>query len=551
MQTDFVDAIVVGSGAGGGVVANVLAQAGIKTVILERGCWATHASDDEDFLSGQRSCILAQGPGPNGARTRPEQAFDNGRNGVVVPNNAAVVGSGTVYYGAMAWRFMPEDFRLKSVYGELPGTTMDDWPITYDDLEPYYDRAEWEIGVSGDETDNPFAGPRRRPRPMPAFPYTKQDLVIREACLKLGLHPYPPPALRNSIPYNGRSACLHKRSCVGYACPIDAKSGSQNTVIPKALKTGNCELRTQCVVSRVLTDAQGRATGVEYFDAENERRVLNAKIVVLAAAATGTARILLFSKSDRFPNGLGNSSDYVGRNIQGHWYVDVTGYMDDPVFSSDGPGTGIVVSDFSHHNPGFIGGGIIHTDFSFLPYQHAENVLHGGWGLENKRRVRATYQRFIRICGPIQQMPMAGARVVLDDRRDYWGIPLLKSQAVETSPNDAKAAFFLATQAARILTTAGAKEVKFPDRKAYFETKHFIGSAGGQHQAGTCRMGNDPKTSVCDSWGRLHDVPNVYIADGSLHVTNGGFNPVLTIMALAYRVGDGIVNQWKRGEGQS
>lgn len=547
MFGDYVDAVVVGSGAGGGVVANVLAQAGMKTVILEMGEWACRSNDDEDFLAGQRSCILTQGPGRDGTRTRKAHFFDNGNNGVVNPNNAAVVGSGTVTYGAMAWRFMPEDFRLKSVYGELPGSSLADWPISYNDMEPYYERAEWEIGVAGDDTTNPFAGPRKRPRPMPAFPYTKQDLVIKAACLKLGLHPFPPPALRNSIPYNGRSACLHERACVGYACPIDAKNGSQNTVIPKALKTGNCELWTRCIVSRVLTDSHGRAIGVEFFDGNDQKRVLHSKIVVLSAAASGTARILLNSASDRFPTGLGNSSDQVGRNAIDHWYVESTGYMDEPVYSSDGPGTGIAVCDFSHHNPGFIGGGVIHTDFSFLPYQHAENVLHGGWGLVQKRKVRDTFQRFTRLCGPIQEIPMAGARIVLSDKRDYWGIPLVKGLSVERNPNDAKAAYFLHLQAAKILEAAGAKGVSFPDKKWYLEQKHWMSGQRGQHQAGTCRMGNDPKTSVCDSWGRLHDVENVYVADGSLHVSNGGFNPALTIMALAYRVGDGIINQWKKG----
>ena len=251
------DAIVVGAGAGGGCAAKTLAVAGIKTLLLERGEWAKGDVYGEDDLSSQRSPWLTQGPGPFGARTLKSHFHDNGRFGVVVPWNAACVGSGTVTYGAMAWRFLETDFKLKTHYGELPDSSIEDWPITYNDLEPYYDQAEYEIGVAGSNEGNPFAAPRKRPFPMPPFPLNEESKRVWEAGKKLGLHPFHAPFLRNSVPYNGRPACIHQRSCVGYRCPIDAKCGTQNTVIPVALASGNCELRIRAMVTGLRVDVAG------------------------------------------------------------------------------------------------------------------------------------------------------------------------------------------------------------------------------------------------------------------------------------------------------
>ena len=148
---------------------------------------------------------------------------------------------------------------MRSTYGEVEGSTLADWPISYDDLEPFYEKAEYEIGVAGDYSNNPFGGPRKKPFPMPAFPYNKEGRHLAETATRMGLHPFPIPMLRNSVPYNGRPACIHMRSCVGFACPINAKAGTHNTVLPVALATGNCEVRTSCVVAEIMVDEQGRA----------------------------------------------------------------------------------------------------------------------------------------------------------------------------------------------------------------------------------------------------------------------------------------------------
>jgi choline dehydrogenase-like flavoprotein len=266
-----VDAVVIGAGAGGGVVAKELAVNGLGVVLLERGEWVGPSDDRKDDLRNQRTSILGNNSGPDD-EGNPRVVVDlQGHERVVAPsqggysNNAACVGGGTLTYGAMAWRFHPNDFRMRSVYGALEGSTLDDWPITYDELEPFYEKAEWEIGVSGDDSNNPFKGPRRKPLPMPPLAPTKEQRVLHAAAERLKLHPFHIPMLRNTVPYNGRGACMRCRWCVGFPCEVDAKCGTQNTVIPTALASGNCELRTGAMVKEILFDAPGCANGVAYF----------------------------------------------------------------------------------------------------------------------------------------------------------------------------------------------------------------------------------------------------------------------------------------------
>ncbi len=546
MIKETTDAVVVGAGAGGGCAAKVLACAGIKTMLLERGEWAKSDVNGEADLCGQRNPALVMGPGRLGERTRKCHFHDNGGWGVVNNWNAACVGSGTVTYGAMGWRFLEKDFRLKSHYGEVPDSSLEDWPITYDDLEPYYYQAECEVGVSGDNGDNPFTAPRKHPFPMPAFALDPESQLFWDVAKKEGLHPFHCSFLRNSVPHNGRPACIHQHFCVGFQCPIDAKNGSQNSVIPVAIKSGNCDLRIRSMVTELLVDDNGRLTGVKYVDENDEVHVVTAKVVVLAAGSNEDARLMLLSKSRLFKNGVGNNHDVVGRNITSHAYVDANGFLDYDLHTDAGPGTGTCIMDFEHDNKGFVLGGMLHTDFRWTPYQVANRQATGvpAWGKARKDFMRVNYKRFFRICGPIQQMPRWGNRVVLDtSRRDYWGLPFIKVLGSE-HPNDYKNRMFLATKAKELAEKCGAHDVR-----GYFggpqdgPSKGWGG--GGQHQSGSCRMGSDPKKSVTDKWSRVWDFPNLFMADCSVHVNNGGMNPVLTGMALAFRAAKHIVDNRK------
>jgi choline dehydrogenase-like flavoprotein len=547
MALKHVNAIVVGAGAGGGVVAKQLSTAGLSVVLFERGGWVGFDQHGHDELISQRTTALGNAFGPDDIRYRRVVATGPGNWRIVTPseggygNNAACVGSGTVSYGAMAWRFLPKDFTMRSTYGALEGSTLDDWPITYDDLEPYYERAEYEIGVAGDMSANPFGPPRRRPFPMPPFAYNREAEILAPAARRLGLHPFPIPMLRNSVSYGGRNACIACRYCVGFACEINAKCGTHNTVIPTALATGLCELRTHSVVSEIIVDERGRARGVKYFDAEDRPQTQTADLVVVSGSATETARLLLNSKSKLFPTGAGNRHDWVGRNLQGHAYAGAWGLFEQETYDDVGAGATIAICDFNHGQPGLKGGAMIANEFIRLPYLFTNQRPPGSpsWGKAHKDFQRQFYRRSISLMGPVQEMPVFEARVEVDPEvKDHWGIPVARLSG-QRHAHDLEICRHIAAKAEAWLKEAGAIQTwrRVPGRRA----------SGGQHQAGTCRMGHDPKTSVTNRHGQVHDIDNLFIADGSLHVTNGGFNPVLTIMALGYWVGDYIARTWKGG----
>lgn len=545
MALRHVNAVVVGAGAGGGIVAKELAEAGLSVVLLERGKWYSAFDCRKDDLRNQRTSVLGCGFGPDNERYRRVVLDGKGNEAVVVPsdsvynNNAACVGGGTLSYGAMAWRYMEKDFRMRSTYGAVEGSTLEDWPISYADLEPYYEKAEWEIGVSGDDSKNPFHAPRNKSLPMPPLPPSREHEILKPAAERLGLHPFDIPMLRNTVPFNGRPACMRCRWCVGFACEVDAKNGTQNTVIPKALATGNCDLRAECVAKEILTDGRERITGVAYFDSRGTLQEQPADLVVVSCAATETARLLLNSRSKLFPNGLGNRYDWVGRNLQGHAYAGALGLFDSEVYDDLGPGASIAISDFNHGNPGLVGGGVLCNEFIRLPYQFSAMTppTLPRWGSAHKDFMRQSYQRVISVQGPAQEMPVFDARVQVDPRvKDDWGIPVARLSG-SNHPHTLEVARFLAAKSEAWLKEAGAITT--------WQKAPRVGLSGGQHQAGTCRMGNDPKTSVVNQYCQVHDIDNLFVVDGSVHVTNGGFNPVLTIMANAYRASAHLVEGWK------
>lgn len=546
MKNKHVNAIVIGAGAGGGVAAKELSVNGMSVVLFERGDWPVYDEHPNDEMITQRGPTLKLLHGPDltkhprvTIRETPEgeEVTEMGGSAAQI---AACVGSGTVSYGAMAWRFMPEDFKMKSTYGEVKGSTLEDWPISYEDLEPFYEKAEWEVGVSGDDSENPFAPPRKKNFPMPAFENNEDGIVLADACKRLGLHPFPIPMARNSVPYNGRAACIRNRTCVGYACPVDGKNGTHNSVIPVALKSGNCELSTNCQVVEILMGEDGKAKGVRYFDKNNKEQVQTADLVVLAASAIESARLLLVSGNSKFPDGLGNNFDQVGRNLQGHAYTGANGLFDKDIQHMRGPGATFGISDYNHHNPGIIGGGLLTNEFYKTPYIFSNFRPPGSirWGKEHKDFQRENFFRYTGMHGPIQEMPMHGNRVVAyRKRKDYWGMPVVGFKGAR-HPLDFEHCKFLTDRAEEILIEAGASK-----------TWKRIGgrgfSTGGQHQVGTCRMGDDPGNSVVNRYGQVHDIDNLYVADGGSFVTGAGFNPALTIMAMGYWVSHHIVNKTK------
>ena len=533
------DAIITGAGASGCIAAAVLAEAGQRVLLLERGRLLSNAEIGRDHLRNQRLALYGHNVGPEIAGN-PRVFADPYGNESLVPankgayqNNAATVGGGTRVYGGQAWRFLPDDFRMATKYGIPEGSSLADWPLTYDDLEPAYERAEWEVGVSGEHEGNRFQGPRKRSYPLPPLPLSGTGKALRSGAERLGWSVFTPPQLINSVPYLGRDACVHCKYCVGFGCPSNAKNGTWNTLLPRALATGNCDLQTGVMVERIDTNAQGDVVGVTYLAGENGnlRRVsATAKRVICASGAIETARLLLNSACAKHPNGLGNDRDQVGRHLQGHYYAGAVGLMDEPVYDGIGPGVSTATCEFSHDNPGIIGGGMLDDDYITLPIIHWRGFVAPGtprWGQENKRAMREEYARTIRAMGPIQEAPSADARVTIAPAvRDRFGIPVARLSGA-THPESLRTFDFMSEQAEAWLKASGAVKT--------WKHQAGLGLSAGQHQAGTCRMGNDPQISVTDKWGRVHAFDNLHVVDASLHVTNGGFNPVLTVMALAFR----------------
>jgi choline dehydrogenase-like flavoprotein len=544
------DAIVIGSGAGGGVAAGLLAEAGKRVLLLERGRALTFQDVGRDHLRNQRLSQYGVNAGPNldGA---PRVAVDAAGRAVTVgpldgryQNNAACVGSGTRVYGAQAWRFLPDDFRMASKYGIPEGSSLADWPITYEDLAPSYERAEWEMGVAGDEETAGINRPRHKAYPMPPMPMNAQGKALRAGAKALGWDTQYVPLLINSVPYNNRGVCVHCQHCVGFACPTDAKTGTQNTLVPRALATGNCTLETESMAECIDTDSAGHVVGVTYWNSAGERVTAQSEVVVASGGAVETARLLLNSKSFAHPNGLGNAHDQVGRNLQGHYYAGAVGWMPEPIWDGIGPGPTTATINFNHDNvdekgAGVIGGGMLCDDFITLPLSFLKGRVPAEvprWGLAHKEWMRRNYTRMLLAMGPVQEIPSPDGRVAVDpDVRDQWGIPVARFSGT-THPETIRTYDFMRARGEEWVRSSGAENVGSGPTGLYL--------SGGQHQAGTCRMGHDPQTSVTDLWGRVHGHDNLYIADGSLHVTNGGFNPVLTILALSYRVAGHLVESW-------
>ena len=308
-----VDAVIVGAGASGGIVAKQLATAGWNVALLERGPWLQkfgHLETRDAWVTGVGDVPF--GPDPTGVRTVRKNDRDTAR--VVRPRDAlygtlpAMVGGGSVYYGAMAWRFRPETFRLHSLLGTVAGANLADWPVTYDELEPYYEKAEQELGVSGDI--NPFEARRNKPLPLPPVPDNREAEVLYPAAQKLGWKPFHTPLAILSEPYRGRQACVRCAFCNGFGCEVGAKSSTLVSVIPEALKTGHCHLIPLAFVREITVDNHGQPDGVLYQSAGSKQwRKMSARVIVVCASATETPRLLLNSKSKFFPAGRGNQRD--------------------------------------------------------------------------------------------------------------------------------------------------------------------------------------------------------------------------------------------------
>jgi choline dehydrogenase-like flavoprotein len=545
---DRYDVIVIGSGAGGATVACSLAEAGRSVLLVEAGSWPQTPDLATDHLRSPRmNWGLTARSGP--AVAGHPRVLDDGTGQVELrpsdprwSNNAFTVGGGTRVYGAQAWRFGPLDFTMASHYGVPEASALADWPFGYDELEPYYERAEWELGVSGGVDDSPYAGFRKRQLPMPPLPTGPAHEALVIGADKLGWDTVTVPLLINSTTYLGRPACRQCAMCVGFACRVDAKNGSQNTMLVRALATGRCHLLPEAQARRLVVGTGGRVESVSLIgerDGRRWEREVAAGDFVLAGGAIESARLLLNSAHGREPTGLGNTTDQVGRYLQGHSYGGALGIFEDPIEDLIGPGPSVAVVGFRHDNEAVIGGGILAKEFVPTPVNSFRYLSDAGviglHGLAAKHGMRDLAARMMRVMGPIQEVTTASARVRVDPGvTDKFGVPVARLSG-NLHPEDHRGRRFLSERSADWLAASGATTV-IP-----MAAPRTLGPSGGQHQAGTTRMGDCPATSVTDPYGRVWGHENVRVADGGLHVTNGGVNPVLTIFANAFRVAEHII----------
>jgi choline dehydrogenase-like flavoprotein len=537
------DVVVIGSGAGGGMSAKILAEGGLSVVLLEKGSnlftglgdkgriRATHLGNDE--LKFVHRYLIDQDPRIE-PRTYLEKDGDTPFVGRV--NSLGVtVGGGTIYYDGNSPRCARKDFRIRSIYGQLPGTLMEDWPIGYEDLEPYYEDTERILGVQGEAGVNPFEEPRN-PYPMPPGYSKYVSLLEAEAARRLGYHPAPTPIAINSRAYRGRPACANCGFCGSHGCAIGAKGSTAVTTIREALLTGRCELRPESCVTRIETSADGsRVEAVRYLDARGQEVRQTAGAFVLAANAIESARLCLLSANAEHPAGLGNGSGMVGRNLMFHNVWSIVGFYPFRVHGHRGRVGTHGMDDFNrapeHGESGRpFGGGIVEFGQQLHPIAEAKNLKVPG--SFHKRYMRSSLFRdrlgVVTFIG--EDPPVPTNRVELDPVvRDVYGLPVARI-VYAPHENDYAAADFYVPKLKKVLREAGARFV--------FSSLLSIQSGGipdTKHILGTLRMGTDPATSVTDAWGKFRDLDNLYCADGGVFTTSTGYNPTLTIQALAYR----------------
>jgi len=539
MAQDF-DAIIVGSGAGGGIVAWVLASKGWKVALLEKGRSAyptLGAPVLRQSLFGNDELRRRRYFGFHDPFIEPRTIVQSA-GGLAQQKEfqglGVTVGGGTVFYDGDSPRVTQLDLRMLSTFGPVPGASMVDWPISYEDLAPHYDEVERLIGVQGAAGADPFAE-KRGPYPMPPGRPAKVGTILSKGAKVLGYHPHPMPMANNSIAYRGRPACVDCGFCA-MGCPIDAKGSTAVTVIRDALLTGNLTLLPECCVTQVLKTPKGdHATGVEFLDKDGKPSTLNAKHIILAANAIETPRLLLAS-------GIGNSSGLLGKNLMFHMVFAAVGTFEEEIRSYRSRVVAHALADFTvpDGSKDYIRGGYVELGGQIQPVEYGATLprqVHKALMVSGKFR-----RKIASVSMMGEDVPQEGNRIELDPKvRDVYGRPVARVTYVRHVHDQTVIDRYMPklTAIAKAAGATGVMEVDFVKEDGVPESKHLLG---------TTRMGDDAKLSVTDKWGRLHDIDNVWVADGGVFPTSTAFNPTLTQQALAHRLATYLMNPAGQGK---
>jgi choline dehydrogenase-like flavoprotein len=510
-----VDVCIVGVGACGGLLAKELAEAGFSVVGLEAGPRYNPSLDFENDEAEMLKLLWA------GRRVTSGQDPIN-------PWSGKGVGGGTLVWCGVTPRFHVNDFQTASIDGV--GV---DWPLSYDDLSPYYDQVERDFGVAGQAGENPWEGPRRGPFPMPPLPFSYQAQVLAKGVEKLGGHPLHGPLAIASVPYRGREACNGCGFCM-QGCRSTAKSTTLVTHVPQAEACGARIFADSTVFKVEYDPKRNRVSGVSYFDAQGQAQQIMARLVIVTAHAVETPRLLLLSANNTFPEGLANSSGLVGRNFMAHPTCTVTGLFNEPLNGFKGPVMGDLLAQDWYETDGRRGFARGYTLEKFIPgpFFYASNMMNL-WGPDLKEMIRYyAYAGGWWVCG--EGLPNDNNRVILDAKvTDGHGLPVAHLSH-SWLDNDRSLIQHGLERAKESLEAAGAWRVQ-------------AGPVSSAHPMGTVRMGHDPRRSVVNSFGQSHDIPNLFVADTSVFPTGGGANITLTAMAIALRASRYIVEQAKAG----
>src|SRR3984957_17953832 len=570
MATQKTDVVIVGAGAVGGIMAAELGKAGMKVIALERGprlSTADFAPHDE-LRYFQRLDLR-----PNPKRQPVTWRVNANARANMLPklDYGFQAGGGTGHYGSASWRLHEDDFRPPSHtiepygIGAIPeGSTLADWPVSYTELEPYYDKAEYELGVSGQagnlqgkkiDGGNPFEAPRQRAYPLPPLRMEQAAVLFEAGTKKLGYHPFSTPRAIISEAYNGRPGCTYCGFCQGFGCHVGAKSSILVTKLPEADATGNFKLITGAMCHRVNSDNSGKVTGVSYYRPDGSDNTIEAEIVVLGTFVYDNTRLLLLSKTEKFPNGLANSGGHVGKHFMTHVGGRVFATFDDRYVNNFmGPSAQKHTIDdwngdnFDHGGLGFIQGAqisVTEADIEGGPIAAAMSMPPPPgtprWGAAYRDFIANNFRRYVGVAAQMENLPYADQMIDLDPNvRDQFGLPAPRLTYDWRKPNEVARMEFLYKKLEEIARAMGSSQ--------QWRIATSPGTPGGHHEGGT-RMGNDPNTSVVNKYGQTWDIPNLFVVGSSTFPSMSGFNPTLTIQALAYMSADAIANKYRKSPG--